>query len=376
MYAPLPAALRPAKVLFLCNGEASVRNDVRLLRALGVNDIIFSEDPQKALALLEDEALRLGRGELSTRERLDLVVCDERIQGLPVAVFLHALAGRPALRIKPVLVLAASADLTESLSRAGVLSLARPYAEQDLRVAAQKAMSPMRRVLRQEDTVQLRGVTPLPEKARPAPAKTPLTTSDRYQQGLALLKEGDFENAGKAFAQVLTRNEDHVGAALGLAKTCQATNDIKGMQCYLLRAAAACLRNDERERAEAIAAMLPRGMRDKIFMHEAVVRMEQGEYREAALGFLDATKEAQSQPLHSVIARACLLSERPDQDMGRLCEAFAGLGHDRTARHLKRRLLDYEPYAASVAASWLDRFPLLRDIVGVASQTALAWRSH
>lgn len=382
MYAPLYAALRPARVLFLCNGESSVRNDARLMRGLGVADIQFCDQPLKALALLEAEAARLGRGELPAGERLDLVVCDERVQGLPAAAFLHALARQSALRAKPVLILAASMGLAASLRGMGLQVLERPYAEQALREAMQKAMSPLRRVLRVEDTATLDGADALSEnggrasrpKKPPQKKPSPLTTTDRYRQAMGLLKNDDFEKASALFAQVLERNEDHIGAALGMAKCRQAMDDAKGMQRYLLRAAAACLRTNDKERAEAIAAVLPVGMRDKIYMHEALARMEQGEYREAALGFMDAAKESPGQPLHRVIARACLLSSAPDKDMSKLCEAFNGLGHDSTARTLRRRLLDYEPYSASEASTWLDRFPLLRDAVSVASHTALAWR--
>lgn len=395
MYPPLYAALRPARVLFLCNEESSVRSDVRLMRGLGVSDILFSDHPRKALALLEDEALHISRGELPAQQRLDLVVCDERIHGLPAAAFIHALAQHSALRIKPLLVLAASASAAAALRAAGIQVLERPYAEQALREAMQKAMSPLRQVLKEADTAKLDGAGQSPsgpgacgtaksagpeqksgansDKA-PARPKGPLTTTDRYQSAMSLLKQSAFVEAAALFSQVLHSNEDHVGAALALAKCRQALGDDKGMQFFLLRAAAACLRTNEKERAEAIAAMLPVGMRDKIYMHEALARMEQGEYREAALGFLDAAKEAPGQPLHKVIARACLLSRAPDADMSRLCDAFGRLGYDSTARSLRRRLLAYEPYAAPEAASWLDRFPLLQDVVQVASHTALAWR--
>ncbi|MDL2279880.1 hypothetical protein LJC15_04370 [Desulfovibrio sp. OttesenSCG-928-G11] len=378
MYAPLHAAFRPARILFLCNGESSVRNDARLLRALNVSDIHFCNDPQKALALLEEEALERSRGRLSTGQTLDLVLCDEDIKG-KVGTFVHAMAQRECLRSVPVLVLLSGAARASTLAGAGVTALERPYAELALSEALQKAMSPLRRVLSPVDTACLAECagqlkTASAAASSPKKRKRPMTTSDCYEEGLTLLKNGDHAGAASAFAAVLARNEDHVGAALGLAKSCRGLDDADGMRRALLRAAAACLRAGDRERALSIAALLPLGVRDKIYMHEALARMEEDDYRAAALGFLDAARESPGTPLHRVVARACLLSANPDQNMRRLCAAYDGLGQGATANVLRRRLLDYDPYDAPASASWLDRFPLLRDAVNVASHTALAWR--
>lgn len=378
MYAPLHAAFRPAKVLFLCNGEASVRNDSRLLRALNVSDIHFCNEAQEALALLEAEALERSRGRLLAGQTLDLVLCDEDIKG-KAGSFVHAMAQRECLRSMPVLVLLSSSGQGRSLAGAGVTALERPYAELALSEALQKAMSPLRRVLNPVDTARLAGVAGQGKNA-PAAAlsakkgKRPMTTSDCYEQGLSLLKNGDHTGAASTFAAVLARNEDHVGAALGLAKARRGLDDASGMRRALLRAAAACLRAGDSERAESIAALLPLGVRDKIYMHEALARMEENDYRAAALGFLDAARESPGTALHRVIARACLLSANPDQNMRRLCAAYEGLGQDATANVLRRRLLNYTPYDAPEDSSWLDRFPLLRDALHVASHTALAWR--
>jgi hypothetical protein len=188
------------------------------------------------------------------------------------------------------------------------------------------------------------------------------------------LKKREYQKASQTFERVLDRSEDHVGAALGLAKARQAQGEATAMTAALLRAAAACLRKGDRERATAIASMLPKGMRDKVFVHEALSRMEQGAYRQAALSFLDARAEHPDTPLHRIISRACLMIEKPDQGMARLCDALEGLGHDVAAKNLRRRLLAYTPHEAENRPNWLDDYPLLRDVVSVASHTALAWR--
>lgn len=379
MYAPLSAALRPVKVLFLSKNESAVRSDVRALKGLGVGTFIYAAGQEELLAFLEQEDKEKRSGLKGAKDMVDVVLCEDTLHGAPVSVCLYALAQRPALRVKPLLVLAACPQRAAALRKAGVEVLERPYAEQDLRHALQKAMSPLRRLLSPrsfEEAAKSDGLVLAVTKKQPArPARPgPMTTGDLFNSGMARLKKQEYDGAAKAFEQVLERREDHVGAALGLAKARQGLGDAPGLQRALLRAAAACLRKDDKERATAIAAMLPKGMRDKIFMHEALSRMDEGAYRQAALSFLDARTEQPDTPLHRIIARACLMTAKPEQGMARLCDALDGLGHGLTAKTLRRRLLAYAPYQAQEAPSWLDNYPLLRDVVSVASHTALAWR--
>jgi hypothetical protein len=78
--------------------------------------------------------------------------------------------------------------------------------------------------------------------------------------------------------------------------------------------------------------------------------------------------------LHQLVARACLQTARPEESMARVCDAFERMGHVATAVTLRRRLLGYAPFDRSESASWLDRFPRLKEVLSVASYTAWVWK--
>ena len=382
MYAPLPSALKPARVLFLSRSEGSVRTDMKTLRSLGVANCAHESLSAKAVTVLREELTRrreeLGP-EAAPANPVDLVICDERLADGPASALLYELSKIPELNAQPVLVIASSSDSASALRAAGVYVLQRPYTPEELRRMMQKAMSPLRRRLSEAAFAKAAehkrlSIGPKAPATPKAPAPGPATTSDLYQKGLDAMKAGQVRRAEQAFVQVLERQEDHVGAALGLARICRARDDVKAMRGWLVRAAAASMRLGDRQRAAAIAAILPESMRANIFAHEAATHIEQGEYRPAALSFLDAGKERPEIPMHRQIARICLLTPKPEESMNRLCGAFDGLGHKTTAAFLRRRLLDYDPYAARGRPSWLDKYPLLKEAVSVAAYTAWAWK--
>lgn len=382
MYSPLPFALKPARVLFLARSEGSVRMDAKALRGLGVQHCAHESESGKALALLVEESARRKRENDSgpiAGNAVDLVICDEQLADVPASVLLYQLSRNPELSAQPVLVLASSSASAASLRAAGVHVLQRPYSADELGRAMQKAMSPLRGRLAEAALTKAsaeKGLL-LSPKAPAAPKKEkarPLTTSDLYAQGLAARKNGRVREAEGLFLRVLDRQEDHVGAALALARICRARDDIKGMRVWLVRATAASLRLGDKGTAESIAAILPEAMRRNIFAHEAAGHIEQGEYRPAALSFLDAGRDRPEIPLHRQVARVCLLTPKPDESMHRLCGAFDKLGHNATAAFLRRRLLSYEPYEETQKSSWLDNYPRLQEAFCVAAYTAKVWR--
>lgn len=384
MYAPLPSALVPTRVLFLSRSESSVRMDVRTLRGLGVNSFTHLAEAPLALAWLEKErerldAARTGEEKKPPQNCVDLLICDESLGDVPAAQFLYQLSLSSALRAQPVLALTASSASSAALRAAGVYVLQRPYTPADLKRMMQKAMSPLRRRLHGPAFEKASARTSLairpkePTAARQA-APPPMTTSDWYKKGMEHLKKGAMRPAGYAFAQVLERKEDHVGACLGLARVYRAEEDVGNMRRYLLRAAAASLREGDKVRAAAIRAMLPASMRDNIFALEAADHMEEGSYRMASLSFLDACRERPDIPLHRQVARACFMMARPEECMKELCAAFDRMGHKATAVALRRRLLDYQPFSLEADSSWLDKYPRLKEAVSVAAYTAWAWK--
>ena len=391
MYAPLPAAVKPVRILFLSREESSVRMDVKSFRALGTTDITHLRDAVSAIAFLQKERKRCLFVEKTTGKRpqaniVDLVVCDELLQDGPASVFLYALAREEGMRSQPVLVLASSAASAKALRAADVYVLERPYSSDDLDRMAQKAMSPMRRLLRGEafEQAEKKRSLPIRPKEKSVPLATDsgasaqkarvLTVSDWYNKGMGHFRVDELREAEQAFLTVLHKQEEHVEAMLGLARVYRAQENAKKAMHCLVRAAACCLRGGERERAEAIAGQLPERMRNDIYLHEAVAGMEDGRYRSAALSLLDASRDGEGRPLHTVVARACLLTEQPDASMENVCDAFERMDHKATAVTLRRRLLTYQPFKEREPSSWLDRFPLLKEAVCVASYTAWAWK--
>lgn len=369
--APRAAAV-PQRALILARREGAVRADLAAMRGIGLHSFHLITDAGEALGYLKERCGGLP-GVKAPDKTPDVIICDENFGGAPVAVFLHALASDPALRGLPLLLLASSEEGAANLAALGVHTLARPYTPDALQAVLRKAMSPLRPLLRPESFAPALQDQARPKVRKKRKTEKVMTTSDWFALGMAWLRTKQNAKARKAFLMVLKRSEDHVGAALGLARINRAEGDVQAMRRYLLRAAAACLRRGDKAYAASIAALLPPGMRDKIFMHEALGRMEEGAYREAALSFLDAGRE-EAKSLHGIISRACLLTPKPEEGMHKLCEAFEGLGRADTALVLRKRLLSYRPYSVARRSSWLDRFPRLKEVVCVASYTARAWK--
>lgn len=369
----------PSRLLFLCRSESTVRMDAKSLRVIGAGSVFYATSQDAALKHLEQNKNMAALAAAGLPVGMDAIICDEQMAQMPASAFLYALSRTPGLNTIPVLVIASGAKSADLYRTAGVETLERPYTPDQLKEALARAMSPDRSSLCPE-AFELAGEKGLcliaRERAQTAGArKQPLTTTDLYKQGMALLKQQDYPAAREIFLQVLARQEDHLESCLALARTHQAEQNTEGVQSALLRAAAVCIRKNDLNRATHIASMLPVGMRNNIFAHEALVRMRMGEYRQAALSFLEAGKQRPDQPLHSLIARACLLTTDPEKYMARICEALNGLGHQLTATALRRRLLDYpELRKASRRSGWLDKYPRLKEAVSVASYAAWAWK--
>jgi hypothetical protein len=119
--------------------------------------------------------------------------------------------------------------------------------------------------------------------------------------------------------------------------------------------------------------MLPYGIRNNIFLHEAVGHMLDGDYRKAVHSFLDAVKAGDDVPLHGIVARGCLLTGRPEENMGRVCDALFKLGRKDEALNLRRRLLDYTRREAERDGR-PPKFPMLAQTLRAASFAVWAWK--
>jgi CheY-like chemotaxis protein len=383
MYAPAASALLPARILYLARREPSARTDASVLRSLGVRAVTTAARGADALALLQNSRFS------------GALICGGQPEDMSLAAFLQALAA--SWRNTPVLVLTASETAAQALRKAGVQTLTRPYAAEDLARALNKTLSPLRRPLEKAalDALALSsppaGESPCQTAARAergpsspdaggSPCRKsgirPLLLSDLLARAWNALRRKEFGQAEAAFREVLRRQEDHPEACLGLARLYREQGNGPSTRRFLLRAAAASLRRGEKEQARAIAALLPERMRGlSLYMHEALARLEEGDARAAARSFLEICRTRPSARLHSVLARACQLSAKPEDNLIRLCSAFESLGRTETARMLRQRLLRQDqPDGPEEDPSWLDNFPRLKEIAGVASATVRAWR--
>lgn len=392
MYSPLPAALKPAHVLFLSQSESAVHMDIKSLRRFGVSSFKHLSGASAAIAHLKKEHERLLNIERLSGKRIasnpvDLVVCAEHIDDGPISLFLYSLAQERSLRSQPVLVLTGSPASSRALRAAGIYVLERPYTTEQLERMVQKAMSPMRRLLRADALEKASAEKKLPLRSRSAPkqpvptptappsaSSEPFTVSDWYNRGVDHLKESAFPLAERAFIKVLDKQDDHVDACLGLARVHRAVNNEKREQRFLLRATVSCLRQGDSERATTIAKRLEPRVQNDLFVYDAIACMDEGRFKPAAVSFLDSAREREGTPLHRIVARACLKTTKPNACMEQLCEAFDTLGNDATAQTLRRRLLTNKPLSEKEKTSWLDKFPILKEAVSVASFTASVWK--
>ncbi len=380
MYAPLPAAVTPARILVLSRGESSVRIDMALLRAIGARGIVHHTRMEEAVDLLlacEETAEKPARPH-PDRRPFDVVLCDAEFEDGSAVDFLLRLADNPFLNSQPVLVVAGGPGQAAALGQARISCLERPYTQKQMSDALAKAMSPMRPKLA---AYLLAAAKPArhPACSRPrmdgAGKAGTVTTSDWMRKGMASLRGNDPRAAEAAFLRVLDRQDDHPEASLALAQIRLAREEGREARHMLLRAAAGCLRRGEKERAESIAALLPAHMRgDKLFVHEAQARMEEGEFRAAALSFLEARRENPETPLHSLLARAAALTPDPEDTLRNMCDAYERMGHKATAGGLRKRLLHNSMADEEEGPHWLDKFPALQEIVRVAAYTAHVWR--
>jgi tetratricopeptide (TPR) repeat protein len=378
------AAPLPRRVVFLCRNEETVRTDAKSLRALGLRTISYITDAAALLRFLESDAKGRERAEAmppNAFRRLlqaaEAILCEENLGDLPASVLLYALSRHPDFAAKPALLLAAGSGMAEAWRAAKLPALHRPYTQARLEEALRAILSPGAPALSPSalEKAETKGLVIRLRPRSPKPPSAPLTTTDWHRRGLALLRAGDYAEAREVFRIVLARQEEHLEACLALARACQGEQDRAGALGALLRAAAICLRKGDALRAGRIVARLPQGMRDNIFVHDAMARMEEGDDKAAALSFLDADRERPDTPLHRIIARACLMTSAPEEHMRRLCEAFESLGRSHAAATLRRRLLEYPEFSAYAGPpSWLDKHPRLKEVVGVASCAAVAWK--
>lgn len=391
MQAPYYSALIPTHVLLLSDEEEGMKIEINTLQSLGSSSLVHSASEQEALVFLRKKisapqpfsASAIPASSKSTNpfRKLDVLVCSDFLGGCSIAFFLRKMAAEPALAQVPVLVAASTEAIAKSLRACGVAAIARPYSIQNFSEATTKAMSPMRQAL---SLARLDAFCQAEEKK---PTRNQWRSLRETRASLGLVEEGvrrmqakDFLGAEKIFIAILQQEDDCVEACLNMARIARARGDRERTTAFLVRAAAECKIHRRYRHAEAIRALLPKAILESgIYLAEANRQMHQKKFKKAALNFLEHSRERTDQPLYAIVARATQLTDAPVENLTRLCEAYAVLGYAEIAQKLRNRLLSMRrAHTAEEAefdeSSWLDKFPLLRDVVDIASCTAWAWR--
>ena len=356
MYALQTSAVLPSRVLVIASAGSMPAADVAALRRLGVTSFAMCADPERVPKVL---------AEAPAHRPFECVVCPHRAKDDTAVRLAGALAGDPKWADFPVLFL--SGDNAADLEQTGALVLSRPYSIEHLGAALQKVMSPLRRPI-SAPVVQAKPA--VPRKAGMA-AKT-VTTSDLLRAGNAHFQAGRLDEAAKLFSAALQRSADSPEACIGMAGIERTRGNPEQAHPWVIRAAAGYMRRNDEKGFSALLPHLPQS-RLNIFCQEASAFMSQGLYRQACRSFQEAAART-GEPLHALIARACAFSDAPRRRMEILCDAFEALGQVDTAKALRLRLLHEVRPPAPPRPSWLDRFPVLQEIVYVAGWTAHAWR--
>lgn len=382
---PLPdTRFQIASLLLLGLGDGAVERAV--FRRLGVSRVQRLHSGRDALALLAASSGTTGsQGAL----RPGLIVCEERLEDMNGIEFLCQLRSLPDLAGMPVVFLSGSdGPLTRGAENSGSCAvLRRPYTRDDVNRAFAAAFAP----------ACLRAPLPLPEMLipreglMPKPARPvqpdqslqpgrPVHTGapherDLFQAGFAALREGDVERARALLTRCHAWDATHAEACLALARLFAGENNQEEAVSWLARAGIALYRRGDSRKASEVLSRLPGGERGVNTLLTEIARiLRDEEYLVAARLFIEARRITPQTPLHSMVGRCCLFTPAPQKTLHGICAALERLGHDSTAARLRLRLEapDYE--TPPRRENFLERFPLLYDIVSVASFTYGAWK--
>lgn len=377
MFTTSDTTIAPANVLILSQGESSVRIETSTLRTLGISAISHCCSSAGALAFLDSLFTAPATLAENTTKKtlLDLIICDERFDNRLIFNFLLTIARNPLYANIPLLIVAGSNATLEAAKHCSISVIARPYTQKGLHNAITKALSLSCSPLTIAKLTTYCQGTKKTVKPATSPRGGILTTSDVMKRGHSRMHQRKYDEAEQEFLEVLRRQEDHLEANLALAKIYRARGNAPATNNFLLHAAATCHRKKEFKQAAAIRALLPEKMRHGgVFQQEALASLRIGDYKNAALGFLEHYAENPEQPLYAVIARACQMTRTPQECLTIICATYDQMGKKELAENLRRRLLADHGSAIPSPRSWLDKFPRLRDIVNVASYTAWIWK--
>lgn len=386
----LPTPITTAYLL--AEDDSALALDRKMLRRLGVTNMVFFASGRKALDQLHAvSSMAAAANGPAGSPRADILVVAERLGDMTGLQFLsHVRSGGPNARI-PALFLVSNAGSNAALAARSSCScavLARPYspeqAQEALRLAAtpEHCAAPMvlppsfinsftPRQERSADTPLLR------RDARTRGAEAPTTTPGEtaLREGIKALQRGDSVAADRLLHGSYDADPARVETCLALSKLYAFLHKESMELMWLCRAGVLCLKRGDKIRARDLFGRLPRGKAGQTpLLAEAGLVLQAGEAKAAALAFMEAHRLDPTQQLHALIGRTCMFTPAPEEHMRELVRALNNAGHSATASKLHWRLLQPPREEEAEERSFLENFPLLHDIVSVATHTFRTWR--
>ena len=384
-HAPLTTAI------LLAEDESCLALDRKVLRRLGVTQTRFFSSGRKALDCLQLAANAISAGIVNgpdiTSGSVDILICNERLGDMTGMRFLSHVRSLPGMERIPVLFLVSNAESPVALAAKATQScslLARPYTQDQAATALRTATLPEARhaplTLPPSFTDRFGPRRDPQEQNTPILKRAPARSSGlpgeaALREGLAALQRGDLVSAENLLYGSYQTDPSRVETSLALCKLYSTLHKEKEEMLWLCRAGVLCFKRGDKIRAGNILSRLPRGRVGQTpLLAEAGLVLQEGESRAAALAFLEAHRLDPSQPLHVLIGRTCMFTPAPEEHMCDLVRALSRAGHDATASRLQWRLLPPAKAEEENHSGFLDRFPLLQDIVSVAAFTFKTWR--
>jgi CheY-like chemotaxis protein len=347
------------------------------------------------------EALRLVRaGQSGTSAfKIDFIVCAEDMPDMRADAFMRSLAvlaAESAHPVPPVMFMAADSRAgRRALANGAAVVLNRPYSTSELAAGVERLRSgqvpglfPVRSGHLQPGLPDFRckgeflpeGKVPEKENGAGKKALERLAPEEKISKlaygrtGLNLLRQGKLASAEKFLRQALECDPLDLDSALGLACLHKREGEPEQEQRWLHRAGMICLESGNAERASSIFAGLPEKWRGDPYIVEAQTLLLEENFDAACEAFMLACAKTKNSSLHLLLGRACQFTDDPEYFLQEMRAALERCGYADIARKLGRRLLDDNIPEERRPEGFLASFPLLREIVTVASFTLKTWR--
>lgn len=371
----------------LAEDDSGLALDRKVLRRLGVTNMIFFASGRKALNQLHSNAsIENAAHGFAVSPDVDILVVAERLEDMTGLQFLsHVRAASQNARIPALFLVSNPGSGTALAARASgsCAVLARPYSPEQAEEALQLATMPENRSapmvlppsFANTFTPRKERTSETPLLRRNAPQKLTAPGEVALREGIKALQRGDTAAAENLLHGSYNADPGRVETCLALSKLYTFLHNENMELMWLCRAGVLCLKRGDTFRARDLFARLPRGKAGHApLLTEAGLALQAGEAKAAALAFLEAHRLDPAQQLHALIGRTCMFTPAPEEHMRELIGALKTVGHSATASKLHWRLLQPPKEEETEARSFLHNFPLLHDIVSVAAHTFKTWR--